>query len=94
MTSGKSLRHPSWRKGKVGCVVIGRGQGKNTIRKWITLASEVAGFIGFAVGPVTFDNLWPSGARKEAREAAVEIIARRYRELVDIFEKARPISRR
>ena len=77
-------------RGKVGCVVIGRGQGEDTIRKWLTLASEVPGFIGFAVGRTDFQQplaIWR--AKEGTREAATETIARRYRELVDIFEKAR-----
>jgi myo-inositol catabolism protein IolC len=78
-------------RGKVGCVLLGRGQGENTIRKWLTLASEVARFIGFAIGRTDFRQplaIWR--AKGGTREAAVEIIARGYRELVDIFEKGRP----
>jgi myo-inositol catabolism protein IolC len=72
-------------------VVLGRGQGENTIRKWLTLAGEVADFIGFAVGRTDFRQrlaIWR--AKGGTREAAVKTIARRYRELVEIFEKARP----
>ncbi len=47
------------------------------------------GFIGFAVGRTTFwDPLVDYRAKKITREAAVAEIARRYREWVDIFEKA------
>jgi 5-dehydro-2-deoxygluconokinase len=50
----------------------------------------VAGFIGFAVGRTTFwDPLIDLRAKKTTREAAVKEIARRYREWVDIFSKAR-----
>jgi myo-inositol catabolism protein IolC len=48
----------------------------------------VSGFIGFAVGRTTFwDALVEWHARRIAREAAVDTIARRYREWVDIFEE-------
>ncbi len=49
------------------------------------------GFIGFAVGRTDFwDPLVAWRARKATRDAAVAEIARRYREFVDIFEKAGP----
>jgi myo-inositol catabolism protein IolC len=50
----------------------------------------VPGFIGFAVGRTTFwDALadWRDG--RIGREDAVDAIAGRYRERVDIFERAR-----
>ena len=50
---------------------------------------RVPGFIGFAVGRTTFwDPLVDWRASKITREEAVAEIARRYRELVDIFEGA------
>jgi 5-dehydro-2-deoxygluconokinase len=60
------------------------------VREWLTTAATVSGFIGFAVGRTDFWELlvgWR--AKKSTREAAVNEIARRYRQFVDIFEKAR-----
>jgi myo-inositol catabolism protein IolC len=75
---------------KVGCIVLGRGEDDKKVREWLATAAPVPGFIGFAVGRTTFwDPLMDMRAKKTTREAAVSEIARRYREWVDIFEKAR-----
>jgi 5-dehydro-2-deoxygluconokinase len=74
---------------RVGCIVLGRGEDDAKVRTWLGTAASVAGFIGFAVGRTTFwDPLVDLRAKKIAREAAMAEIARRYREWVDIFEKA------
>jgi len=75
---------------KVGCIILGRGEDDEKVREWLTTAAGVPGFIGFAVGRTDFwEPLvgWRDG--KEPREVAVQQIARRYREFVDIFEHAR-----
>jgi 5-dehydro-2-deoxygluconokinase len=75
---------------KVGCIVLGRGEDDQKVRDWLNAAAHVPGFIGFAVGRTTFwDPLVDWRAKKIPREAAVAEVARRYREWVDIFEKAR-----
>ncbi len=75
---------------KVGCIVLGRGEDDKKVREWLSVAAPVPGFIGFAVGRTTFwDPLVDWRAQKCTREAAVAEISRRYREWVDIFEKAR-----
>jgi 5-dehydro-2-deoxygluconokinase len=74
----------------VGCIVLGRGEDDRKVREWLTTAAHVPGFIGFAVGRTTFwDPLVDWRGKKISREAAATEIARRYREWVDIFEKAR-----
>jgi len=75
---------------KVGCIVLGRGEDKNKVRDWLTIAAAVPGFIGFAVGRTDFwEPLVGWRDKTTTRESAVAEIARRYREFVDIFEKAR-----
>jgi len=76
---------------QVGCFVLGRGENDQKVHDWLTIASGVKGFIGFAVGRTDFwSPLVDFRAKKISREAAVTEIARRYREFVGIFEKARP----
>ena len=76
---------------QVGCIVLGRGENDQKVHDWLTIASGVKGFIGFAVGRTDFwSPLVDFRAKKISREAAVTEIARRYREFVGIFEKARP----
>ena len=76
---------------RVGCIILGRGEDDRKVREWLATAAAVPGFIGFAVGRTDFwEPLVGWRAKKTTREAAVAEIARRYREFVDIFEKARP----
>jgi len=75
---------------RVGCIILGRGEDDSKVREWLTTASTVPGFIGFAVGRTNFwEPLVDWRAKKITREAAVAEIARRYRGFADIFEKAR-----
>jgi myo-inositol catabolism protein IolC len=74
-------------RSRVGCIVLGRGEDDGKVRQWLTVASSVPGFIGFAVGRTTFwDPLVKWRAKEITREAAVAEIARRYRQFVDLFE--------
>src|SRR6266496_2939250 len=74
----------------VGCIILGRGENDQKVREWLTTAATVEGFIGFAVGRTSFwDPLIDMRAKKITREDAVAQIADRYREFVDIFDKAR-----
>ncbi len=73
----------------VGCIILGRGEDDTKVLEWLTTAASVPGFIGFAVGRTDFwQPLVSWRDKKISREAAVEQIARRYREFVDAFEKA------
>jgi myo-inositol catabolism protein IolC len=75
---------------KVGCIILGRGEDDKKVREWLSIAAAVPGFIGFAVGRTTFwDPCVDFRAGKITRDDAVREIARRYREWVDIFEKAK-----
>ena len=78
----------------VGCIILGHGENHEQVRSWLETAAGVPGFIGFAVGRTTFwDPLVDWRASRLTRDEAVNEIARRYREWVDIFEKAR-VSRK
>src|SRR5215471_15822707 len=73
----------------VGCIVRGRGEDDEKVRQWLATASTVDGFIGFAVGRTSFwEPLVRLRAKETTRAAAVNEIARRYREFVDIFAGA------
>src|SRR5436190_18640148 len=34
----------------VGCIILGRGENEKKVSHWLETASQVSGFIGFAVG--------------------------------------------
>jgi myo-inositol catabolism protein IolC len=73
---------------KVGCIVLGRGEDEEEVRRWLAVAASVPGFIGFAVGRTTFwDPLTDWRAKKATRDEAVARIAGRYQEWVAIFER-------
>ena len=77
------------RKGRedVGCIILGRGEDDRKVHEWLTTASGVPGFIGFAVGRTSFwDALVNLRAKKISREEAVNTIAHRYRTFVNAFE--------
>jgi myo-inositol catabolism protein IolC len=75
---------------KVGCIVLGRGENEKKVYDWLRTAASVPGFIGFAVGRTTFwDPLVDMRAGKITRDEAVKRIAGKFREWVDVFEKAR-----
>jgi 5-dehydro-2-deoxygluconokinase len=74
---------------KVGCIILGRGEDAKKVREWLATAAGVPGFIGFAVGRTVFwEPLVNWRDKKTTREVAVAEVARRYREFVDVFEKA------
>jgi myo-inositol catabolism protein IolC len=74
-------------RNEVGCIILGRGEDDKKVQEWLTTASTVPGFIGFAVGRTSFWNpLIDWRSKKITREAAVAEIGRRYQQFVEIFE--------
>jgi 5-dehydro-2-deoxygluconokinase len=72
---------------EVGLIILGRGEDDKKVHEWLTTASGVPGFIGFAVGRTSFwDALVDWRANKITREEAVHKIACRYRDFVNTFE--------
>jgi 5-dehydro-2-deoxygluconokinase len=73
---------------KIGCIILGRGEDDQKVREWLTTASAIPGFIGFAVGRTSFwDELLGWRDNRITRQDAINDIARRYREFADIFEE-------
>jgi len=72
----------------VGCIVLGRGSDEQHVLRWLRTASDVPGFIGFAVGRTTWWNAMAAWHAKEiSADAAVTQIAKRYRGWAAMFEK-------
>jgi myo-inositol catabolism protein IolC len=72
---------------KVSCIILGGGENDAKVHEWLATAASVPGFIGFAVGRTVFwQPLVDWRAKKITREQAVDQMAKRYREFVDIFE--------
>lgn len=72
------------------CIVLGRNAPMPTVEHWIDVAAPLEGFVGFAVGRSVWDQALRDllGGRM-VREAAVNVIAHRYRELIDIYLEAK-----
>jgi myo-inositol catabolism protein IolC len=80
---------------RVSCIILGGGEDEQKVRDWLSIAADVPGFVGFAVGRAVFWNpLVAWRAKKLTREQAVAEIAARYREFVDVFEGQRARSAR
>lgn len=77
---------------RVGCIILGRREDDRKVHEWLTAAAAVPGFIGFVVGRTSFwQSLVDFRARRITRDAAVSEIARRYRELVEVFEMSEKV---
>jgi 5-dehydro-2-deoxygluconokinase len=77
-------------RGKVGCIVLGRGADEAGVLAWLRTAATVPGFIGFAIGRTSFwDPLVGFRDRTLTREAAAARIADRYAEWTAAFTAAR-----
>jgi myo-inositol catabolism protein IolC len=71
----------------VGCIVLGRGSDEDAVVRWLTVAADVPGFIGFAVGRTTWlDAVTRWRAHTISRAIAVAQIAKRFRDWAAIFE--------
>jgi myo-inositol catabolism protein IolC len=74
-------------RNETGCIILGRGEDDKKVQEWLTTASTVPGFIGFAVGRTSFWNpLIDWRSKKITRDTAVAEISRRYQQFVEIFE--------
>jgi len=74
----------------VGCIILGRGEDEKRVSHWLETASQVSGFIGFAVGRTVFwEALMNFRTNKITRDQALANIAHRYAEFVDIFQSRR-----
>src|SRR3984893_4692274 len=77
-------------RGKVGCVILGRGEADRRVREWLAPAAGVPGFIGFAVGRTDFwEPLVGWRAKRTTRARAGAEGARRSPAVREQFPEAR-----
>lgn len=77
-------------RGGVGVIVLGRGENTDKVRSWISVAANVQGLIGFAVGRTVFwEPLKSFRDQRISREKAVQMIAGNYRGFCDLWMEAR-----
>ncbi|HNV97115.1 MAG TPA: DUF2090 domain-containing protein [bacterium] len=69
-------------------IMLGRGESKNLIKKWIKSAKEFSDIIGFAVGRTIFlDAVKDFYRKKITRESAIKKIAKNYEEIINLWTK-------
>ncbi len=74
----------------VGVVVLGRGESEEKVRLWLTVAANIPGVVGFAVGRTVFKEAVLSYHQKNiSRDQAVKIVAQNYKNFADLFEAAK-----
>ncbi|MFA6098803.1 MAG: DUF2090 domain-containing protein [Patescibacteria group bacterium] len=74
------------RRGQVCMIVLGRGETRELVEKWIETGARVDGVIGFAVGRTVFwQALVDFKSEKITREQAVEQIANNFKYFADLF---------
>ncbi len=70
----------------VNLVILGRGESKELVEKWIKAGSKIKGIIGFAIGRTIFlEALTQFNNGKISREEAVEQISANYIHFYEIF---------
>lgn len=74
---------------EVACIVLGRGAKLERVLDWLTIAAEVPGFDGFAIGrTVWLSALQGFVNRTLSRDAAMHEIADRYLQLLHAYVSA------
>jgi len=73
----------------VVCIVLGRGADWDSVVRWLQVGAGVPGFAGFAVGRTLWhDALVDHLAGRSSDTEAAQVIADRYRRLIDAYDAA------
>jgi myo-inositol catabolism protein IolC len=78
---------------EVGCLVLGRGQDRDSVVRWVQTAAAVGSFVGFAVGRTLWTDPFQAvvAGEIEEREAANRI-AGSYLDIVAAYRLAQPAN--
>jgi myo-inositol catabolism protein IolC len=78
---------------EVGCLVLGRGQDRDSVVRWVQTAAAVGSFVGFAVGRTLWTDPFQAVVAGEidAREAAKRI-AGSYLDIAAAYRLAQPVN--
>jgi myo-inositol catabolism protein IolC len=81
-------------RGRVACVLLGRGASSEKVDHWLQQAAPVDGFVGFAIGrSIWWDALRGHLSGELDRSAAVEQVADRYLRFVKVYDDAEAAAR-
>jgi myo-inositol catabolism protein IolC len=74
-------------RGRVACVVLGRGADDAAVEHWLRTGRGVPGYVGFAIGrSIWWDPLKAYVDGESKRDVASRAIAAKYRHFVDVYE--------
>ena len=74
----------------VGVIILGRGEDKEKVEKWLQVGSKIPGVIGFAVGRTTWkEPLIDYHRHTASRQEAVHRIASNYKYFIDLFKQSK-----
>jgi len=75
----------------IGCLVLGRGQDRASVIRWVQIAAAAGGFVGFAVGRTLWTDPFSALVRAELDEReAVRRIADAYLDIAAAYRAAAP----
>ena len=78
----------------VGVIVLGRGENGEKVHHWLSVAAQVSGWVGFAVGRTIFwEPLKKFREGKHSRQAAIDVVAQNYKAFCDLWVRVRSESR-
>jgi len=74
---------------ELGCLVLGRGQDRDSVVHWVQVAAPVEGFVGFAVGRTLWTDAFAAlvEAEIDEQEAAARIAAN-YLDIATVYREA------
>jgi myo-inositol catabolism protein IolC len=76
---------------EIGCLVLGRGQDRDSVVRWVQVAAAVGSFVGFAVGRTLWTDPFAALVRGEIDEReTVTRIADAYLDIASAYRSAQP----
>jgi myo-inositol catabolism protein IolC len=74
---------------EIGCLVLGRGQDRESVVRWVQIAAATGGFVGFAVGRTLWTDSFTALLRGEIDDReTVNRIASAYLDIVSAYRSA------
>ena len=74
---------------ELGCLVLGRGQDRDSVVRWVQVAAPIEGFVGFAVGRTLWTDAFAAVIKEEIDEQeAAGRIAANYLDIATVYRGA------
>ena len=78
---------------ELGCLVLGRGQDRDSVVRWVQVAAATEGFVGFAVGRTLWTDAFAAVVKEEIdEEEAARRIAAAYLDIATAYRQAAPVA--